>query len=648
MKKTDPVAGECFRRCNKDVFIPILDSRFVSLDFFVTLCPMDMNGKKVEALKKKAELMPTEPGVYQFIGEGGKIIYIGKAKNIRKRLMSYFVSGRDDNVKQKIMLGKARDIKHIVTPNESDALLLENNLIKKHQPKYNVLLKDDKTFPWICVKNEHFPRVFLTRKKSDDGSKYFGPFTSISIVNMILEFIKQLYPLRSCRLTLSPEAIAKKKYSVCLEYHIGNCKGPCEGLQSETEYFELLLQVISIIRGNAGDIAELFKKRMSDSARQLDFEDAQNLKDTIAKIENYQSKSVVVHPSINNVDVFSILFDNDIAYGNFLRVVKGSVIQTYTLEMKSNVEEEKEALLGTLIAEVRRNIGSLSHEIIVPFPPDIELSRKSFIVPKKGDKLKLLELSERNAKAYRVERLRHLEMTDPDKHADRILKLIRSDLNLSKLPRRIECFDNSNIQGTNPVAACVVFINAKPAKREYRHFNVKTVVGADDFATMSEIIYRRYLRLTEEKLPLPQLIVIDGGKGQLNAAVQSLEKLGLTERIPILGLAKRLEEIYFPGDDIPLHLNKNSETLKVLMHIRDEAHRFGITFHRRKRSAAFITSELIGIRGVGETSARKLLREFKTVSAIKLLSAEEMSRIVGIRIANLIRAYFDGEKEQNQ
>jgi excinuclease ABC subunit C len=463
---------------------------------------------------------------------------------------------------------------------------------------------------------------------------------------MLLELIKQLYPLRSCRMSLSPDSIAKKKYSVCLEYHLGNCKGPCEGLQNERQYFDLLVQAIDIIRGNADEIALLFKTRMKEAAQRLDFEEAQNLKEAIAKIENYQSKSVIVHPSIHNVDVFSLLFDNEVAYGNFLRVVKGSVIQSYTMEMKINIEEEKDVLLGTFIAEIRRSMGELSHEIIVPFLPDIEASRASFVVPRKGDKLKLLELSERNAKACRVEHLKHLETTEPEKHTDRILRLIQRDLHLEKLPRRIECFDNSNIQGTNPVAACVVFINAKPAKREYRHFNVKTVVGADDFATMSEIIYRRYFRMIEENLPLPQLIVIDGGKGQLNAAVQSLEKLELAGRIPILGLAKRLEEIYFPGDNIPLHLSKNSETLKILMHIRDEAHRFGITFHRQKRSAAFITSELTNIKGVGATSARKLMREFKTVSAIKLLSAEEMAPFAGIRIARLIRAYFDNQNRQ--
>ncbi|MDR2466102.1 MAG: excinuclease ABC subunit UvrC [Prevotellaceae bacterium] len=606
-----------------------------------------MDDKKIEELRKKAEIMPTEAGVYQFIGEGGKIIYVGKAKNIRKRLMSYFLSGRDENAKQKAMLGKARNIKAVITPNEADALLLENNLIKKYQPKYNVLLKDGKTFPWICIKKERFPRIFLTRQKVEDGSKYFGPYTSITIVNALLELIKQLYPLRSCHLQLAPDSIAKKKHSVCLEYHIGNCRGPCEGLQSERQYFDLLAQVIDIIRGNADEIAQLFKSKMDEAARRLDFEEAQSLKDAITKIEIYQSRSVVVNPAINNVDVFSLLLDNDVAYGNFLRVAKGAIVQSYTLEMKTNIEEEKDVLLGTFIAEIRRNMGELSEEIVVPFLPDIATSRATFVIPQKGDKLKLLELSERNAKAYRVERLKLLETAEPEKHYDKVLRLIQRDLRLDKLPRRIECFDNSNIQGTNPVAACVVFVNAKPAKREYRHFNVKTVVGADDFATMSEIIYRRYSRLIDENLPLPQLIVIDGGKGQLNAAVQSLEKLELVGRIPILGLAKRLEEIYFPGDDIPLHLNKNSETLKLLMHIRDEAHRFGITFHRQKRSAAFISSELSDIKGVGEASARKLMQEFKTVSAIKLLSAEEMTPVVGARIAKLIRQYFDNEKNNN-
>jgi excinuclease ABC subunit C len=603
-----------------------------------------MQNEERDKIREKVRMLPNEPGIYQFFDVSGKIIYVGKAKNLRKRVTSYFLAKAENNRKLQIMVKKIADIQHIVTLSESDALLLENNMIKKYQPRYNILLKDDKTYPWICIVNEPFPRIFLTRRKLKDGSKYFGPYTSVITVKMLLDLIRHTYPIRTCRLNLAPEAIANKKYSVCLEYHIGNCKGPCISLQQENEYMETLSQAIKIIKGNTGEALEILTSRMNKAAKNLNFEEAQSLKEKLQRLEHYQSRSVIVSPSINNIDVFSLICEKDIAYSNFMRVVNGAVVQACTLEIKLGIEEEKESLLSMVIAEMQQRMEILSHELIVPFKPDTEINNKIYTVPQKGDKLELLKLSEKNVRAYRVEKLKHLEKTDPEKHTDRILNIIKSDLHLTKLPRRIECFDNSNIQGTNPVAACVVFINAKPAKKEYRRFNVKTVDGPDDFASMQEIVFRRYSRALREKTQLPNLIVIDGGKGQLNAALQSLKKLKLDEKIPILGLAKRLEEIYFPNDNIPLHLNKNSETLNRLMQIRDEAHRFGITFHRDKRSAGFIKSELREIKGVGEATANKLMVEFKTVSAVKKASQEELSGIVGKHLAELIFNHFNSKK----
>ncbi|MDR2382438.1 MAG: excinuclease ABC subunit UvrC [Prevotellaceae bacterium] len=596
--------------------------------------------KKVET---KVKLLPDEPGVYQFIDVDGNIIYVGKAKNLRKRVSSYFVTKADREIKSQIMVKKIADIQHVITLSESDALLLENNMIKQYQPRYNVLLKDDKTYPWICVTDEHFPRMFLTRNKSKDGSKYFGPYTSVTTVKILLDLVTRIYPIRTCRLNLSPGLIASNKYAVCLEYHLGNCKGPCVNLQQEDDYLESFAQAINIIKGNTGEVLKELTNKMNESANKLNFEEAQLFKDKLQRLENYQSKSVIVSPSINNVDVFSLICEGNVAYSNFMRVVNGAVVQAHTMELKLGIEEEKEALLSMVIAEMIQRLENLSHELIVPFKPDIEIKNKMYTIPLRGDKLALLRLSEKNVKAYRLEKLKHLEKTDPEKHTDRILNVIKSDLHLKKLPRRIECFDNSNIQGTNPVAACVVFIDAKPAKKEYRRFNVKTVEGPDDYASMEEIVFRRYSRMLREKAQLPNLIVIDGGKGQLNAAVKSLKKLNLYGKIPVLGLAKRLEEIYFPNDNIPLHLNKNSETLKTLMQIRDEAHRFGITFHRNKRSAEFIKSELTEIKGVGKTSINKLMLEMKTVSAIKNASKEELSHIVGKHVAELIFSHFDSK-----
>jgi excinuclease ABC subunit C len=600
--------------------------------------------KESEKIKETVKLLPREPGVYQFYDVLGKIIYVGKAKNLRKRVSSYFLAKAKRDMKLQVMVKKIDDIQHTVTLNESDALLLENNMIKKYQPRYNVLLKDDKTYPWICVTNETFPRIFLTRSKLKDGSKYYGPYTSVATVKILLDLIKHTYPMRTCRLNLSATSIANKKYSVCLEYHLGNCKAPCINLQQEDEYMESVVQAINIIKGNTGDVLKSLTDRMNEAAQKLDFEEAQSLKEKLQRVESYQSKSVIVNSSINNIDVFSLICEHNMAYSNFMRVVNGAIVQVHTLELKLAIEEDKESLLSMVIIEMMQRLEVLSHEIIVPFKPDTELEGKIYTVPLRGDKLALLRLSEKNVRTYRMEKLKHLAKIDPEKHADRILGIIKTDLHLPKLPRRIECFDNSNIQGSNPVAACVVFVNANPAKKEYRRFNVKTVEGPDDFASMREIVYRRYNRLLRERMPLPHLIVIDGGKGQLSAAVESLKKLNLFGKIPILGLAKRLEEIYFPNDSTPLHLNKNSETLKVLMRIRDEAHRFGITFHRDKRSAGFIKSELNKIKGVGEATVNKLMVELKTISAVKNAPKEELTAIVGKHLAELIYNYFNAKK----
>ncbi|MDR1584452.1 MAG: excinuclease ABC subunit UvrC [Prevotellaceae bacterium] len=595
-------------------------------------------------IKEKIRLLPNEPGIYQFFDASKRIIYVGKAKNLRKRVASYFIARTDNNVRLQVMIKKIDDIQHTITVSESDALLLENSMIKKYQPQYNVLLKDDKTYPWICVTNERFPRMLLTRTKQKDGSKYFGPYTSVTAVKTLLDLIKRIYPIRTCRLNLSPESIANKSHHVCLEYHIGNCRGPCANRQSEEDYMESLLQATNIIKGDTMKVLRTLTRNMREAAIKWNFEEAQLIKEKLQRLERYQSKSVVVSPSVNNVDVFSLICEKSIAYSNFMRVINGAVIQVHTLEMKLVIEEDKKTLLSIAIAEMMQRVESLSNELIVPFKPDVELKSRTYTVPLKGDKLALLKLSEKNVRAYRMEKLKHLERIDPERHTDRILNIIKSDLFLPNLPYRIECFDNSNIQGTNPVAACVVFINARPAKREYRHFVIKTVEGPDDFASMQEIVYRRYQRVLCEKSQLPNLIVIDGGKGQLNAAVESLKRLQLYGKIPVLGLAKRLEEIYFPNDNIPLYLNKNSETLRILMYIRDEAHRFGIVFHRNRRSANFIKSELKTIKGIGNITATKLLVEFKTVLAIKKATKEALENVIGKHMAEVVFNYFNTKK----
>ena len=589
-------------------------------------------------IKIQLSTLPSSPGVYQFYDSNDKILYVGKAKDLKKRVSSYF-SKTHEVGKTRVLVKKIRDIKHIVVATESDALLLENNLIKKYQPRYNVLLKDDKTYPWICIKNERFPRIFPTRRHIKDGSEYFGPYTSMKTVKTLLELIKSVYPLRTCNYDLSQEKIEAGKYKVCLEYHLGNCKGPCEGYQSQEEYHKEIQDIREIIKGNFKSSLQYFKNQMKTYAEEMRFEEAQQIKDKIEVLENYEVKTTIVNPNINNVDVFSIVSDDLYAYVNFLQISHGSIVRSHTLEIKKKLDEEDQDLLALAIVEIRQRFSSFSRELYVPFEVTTEPGLK-VTVPKMGDKKKILELSERNAKYFRQERFKQEKIIDPNRHANRIMAQMQKDLRLSEEPRHIECFDNSNIQGTNPVAACVVFKDGKPSKKDYRHFNIKTVDGPDDFASMEEVVFRRYKRLLNEAEPLPQLIVIDGGKGQLSSALKSLDLLGLRGKIAIIGIAKRLEEIYFPGDSIPLYLDKKSESLKIIQQLRNEAHRFGITFHRNKRSKGAINSELEGIEGIGEKTAQDLLKTFKSVKRIKEASVEDLAKTVGASKAKKIYEKF--------
>jgi excinuclease ABC subunit C len=579
-------------------------------------------------LKKVVSLLPELPGIYQYFNSEGKIIYVGKAKNLRKRVSSYFTKQHIDR-KTAVLVNKIAEIRHIVLESEEDALLLENNFIKKYQPRYNVLLKDDKSFPWICVKNERFPRVYYTRNVIRDGSSYYGPYTSVQMVKTILDVIRRLFPLRNCTLNLSRSNIEKKKFKVCLEYFIGNCKGPCEGLQLEEEYNENIRQIKEILKGNLTSVMSHLKEVMSKLASEYKFEAAELVKSKLNILENYKSKSSVVSSSISNVDVFSYDEDDSSAYINFFKVVDGAIVQAQTLEMKKRLDERREDLLSLGIVEIRQNLNSNSQEIIIPFPIEVDLRGIRMTVPRKGEKLKLLELSEKNVKFYILEKRKQYSLKTPESRTSSILARIKQDLRLNEIPVHIECFDNSNIQGDFPVASCVVFRDAKPFKKEYRHFNIKTVEGPNDFASMEEIIYRRYKRLVDERQNLPQLIVIDGGKGQLGSAVNSLERLNLNGKIPVIGIAKKLEEIYYPNDPVPLYLDKNSETMRVLQHLRNEAHRFGITFHRNKRSNKFLISELEYVPGIGEKTIETLIKKFKSVKRLKEISFEEMAAEIG-------------------
>lgn len=590
------------------------------------------------SLKLQLSTLPDGPGVYQFYDIDDKILYVGKAKNLKKRVTSYF-SKKHEIGKTRVLVKKIISIKHIVVPTESDALLLENNLIKKYKPRYNVLLKDDKSYPWICIKNERFPRIFQTRRHIKDGSEYFGPYTSVKTVRILLDLIKSVYPLRTCNYDLSQEKIDAGKYKVCLEYHLGNCKGPCEGFQNLEEYQKQIEDIREIIKGNFKSSIHYFKNQMKIFAEEMRYEEAHKIKEKVEVLENYQVKTTIVNPKINNVDVFSIISDEAFAYVNFLQLSHGSIIRSHTLEIKKKLDESDPELLELAIVEIRQRFNSFSKEIYVPFLVDVESDLK-ITVPKLGDKKRILDLSERNAKFYRQERFNQIKIIDPDRHTNRIMAQMKKDLRLSVEPRHIECFDNSNIQGTNPVAACVVFKDGKPSKKDYRKFNIKTVIGPDDFASMEEVVFRRYKRLLEEDEPLPQLIVIDGGKGQLSSALKSLDILGLRGKIAIIGIAKRLEEIYFPGDSIPLYLDKKSESLKIIQQLRNEAHRFGITFHRTLRSKGAINSELEGIKGIGEKTMEDLLKIFKSVKRIKEASLEELTETIGLSKAKKIYKTF--------
>lgn len=582
--------------------------------------------------------LPESPGVYQFYDKDNKLLYVGKAKNLKKRVNSYFTKSHDSR-RIAVMVKKIVAIKHIVVKTEADALLLENNLIKTRRPRFNVMLRDDKTYPWLCIKKERFPRVFLTRKVIKDGSEYYGPFPSLRTIKTLLSLIKDVYQIRTCNYDLSAHKVEGGKYKVCLEYHLGNCLGPCEAYQSEEEYNTQIESVRQIVKGNFQSSLKAFRLQMKALAEDLRFEDAERIRKKISSLENYQSKSTVVNPKISNVDVFSIISDESYGYVNFLQVVNGAIIRSHTLEIKKRLDEDDKTLLELGIIEIRQLFSASSNCIYVPF--HVDLGEHIHIeIPKLGDKKSLVELSQRNAKFFRMERFKTMKIVDPERHTKRLMTQMQSDLRLPSPPVHIECFDNSNIQGTNPVAACVVFRHGKAFKKDYRKFNIKTVEGPDDFASMEEVVHRRYKRLLEEDESLPQLIVIDGGKGQLSSAVKALDRLGLRGKISIIGIAKRLEEIYFPEDKFPLYLDKKSETLKVIQQLRNEAHRFGITFHRQKRSKQAIDSELQHIDGIGEKTALQLLKEFRSVKRVKNASEEQIANIIGQAKAKLITNYF--------
>ena len=585
-----------------------------------------------------------KPGIYKFYDDTGTIIYVGKAKNLKKRVSSYFHKEKKESGKINVLVKKISDIHYTVVDTEFDALLLENNLIKELQPRYNVLLKDDKTYPWICIKKERFPRIFQTRNMIKDGSSYFGPYASVKMLNMLLDLIHQLFPIRNCNFLLTPENINAGKFRVCLEYHIHNCNGPCEAKQSEEDYNLNISHIHDILKGNINTVMKQLNVLMKKYSEELQYEKAQVVKEKIELMEKYQSKSTMVNPAISNVDVFSVVSNETHGYVNFLKVIDGAIIQTHSVEIKKKLEEPDEELLSLTMIEFRERFGSDSKEVIVPFSPETPIPGVVYTIPQKGDKKQLLDLSIRNARYYMIDKQKRKELIDPERHSKRILAQAMKDLRLKELPNHIECFDNSNIQGSFPVAAMVVFKNGRPAKKDYRHFNIKTVEGPNDFASMEEVVFRRYKRMLEENQALPQLIIVDGGKGQLSSALKSLEKLGLRGKIGIIGIAKKLEEIYYPGDTLPLYLDKKSETLKLIQQLRDEAHRFGITHHRNKREKALISSQLENIENIGEKTILTLLRKFKSVNNIKVSTLEELQKVAGKSKGKIIFDYFKKEK----
>ncbi len=603
--------------------------------------------KTTENISSVLKNIPNDPGIYQFFNKDGQIIYVGKAKDLKKRVHSYFVKTSHDSAKTSILVKHIADIRYMVVETEEDALLLENSLIKKHQPRYNVLLKDDKTFPWICIKKERFPRIFYTRRYIRDGSSYFGPYTSMKMVSTLIELISGIFKLRNCNYVLSAENIEKQKFRVCLEYHVGNCRGPCEGLQHEDDYNESISQIREILKGNIHTVIRYLEAVMEKHADNYAYEAAQEVKDKIALLENYRSKSVVVNPSIHNVDVFTIIEKPRSAFVNFLKINNGSIIQAHTVELKKKLDEPVSELLSIAVSDLRLRYHSDAREVLVNLEPLESIPGVTFIVPKIGDKKHLVSLSLKNLFYYiREQEARH-DQLDPEHKTERIMNQMMVDLRMKDQPRHIECFDNSNFQGSFPVAAVSVFRNGKPSKKEYRHFNIKTVEGPDDFASMEEVIFRRYRRSLEEGESLPQLIVIDGGKGQLSSAVSSLKKLKIYGKVTIIGIAKKLEEIYFPGDSVPVYLDKKGETLRIIQQLRDEVHRFGITHHRNRRSKAFTASRLSDIKGVGEQTATRLLRHFKSFKKVKEASMEELVQIAGNSKARIIFENLHSGNENN-
>lgn len=593
-----------------------------------------------EHIQTLLKIIPDSPGVYQYFDKDEKLIYVGKAKSLKKRVSSYFTKDKYDSRKTAILVRQIKDIKFIVVGTELDALLLENNLIKEYQPKYNVLLKDDKTFPWICIKKEPYPRIFPTRRVVKDGSQYFGPYANVKMMHTLLELVRQLYPLRTCNLNLTQENIRADKFKVCLEYHIGNCKGPCIGKQTEADYELAIQNIRKIIKGNIREVREHLHVLMNEFAAKLEFEDAQLIKEKLTILEKFTSKSAVVSPVISDADVFSIVSDVKSAYVNYMKVIEGAIVQAHTIELKKKLDETDEELLEMAVIELSQRFASDAKEYIVPFELELEIPGVKITVPQRGDRSTLLKLSQRNALTYKRDKDKQTEILDPERNVTRIMEQMQKDLRMKEQPRHIECFDNSNIQGDHAVAAMVCFRNGKPHKSDYRHFNIKTVVGPDDFASMEEVVYRRYKRMLEEGIPLPQLIVIDGGKGQLSSAVKSLDQLGLRGKITIIGIAKKLEEIYFPGDSVPLYIDKRSETLKIIQHARNEAHRFGITHHRNKRAKATVKSELTDIKGISYKSSQQLLWKFRSVKKVKEASEEELAEAVGKAKARIVFEHF--------
>lgn len=596
--------------------------------------------QKTEHIELILRTLPDSPGVYQYFDEHAKIIYVGKAKNLKKRVNSYF-NKHDLDGKTRMLVRKIHDIQYIVVSTEMDALLLENNLIKKYQPRYNIQLKDDKTYPWICVKNEPFPRIFSTRRVIKDGSKYYGPYPSGRMMHALLDLIKRLYPLRSCALDLSENAIKNRSYKVCLEYHIGNCKGPCESKQHVSEYNQYIDDIHNILKGNISSVIKKINVLMQQEAEEYRFEEAQLLKEKCDLLEHYKSKSTVVSPTVTEVDVFTVLDDDRSFFVNYLVIKSGAIIHGFTSEIKKKLNESYDEIVGFVLPELRERFQSGSNEVVVEVIPDISIEGIYFFVPQRGDKKELLQLSLRNTKAYRFDKLKQQKIKDPEAHKNRILTQIQKDFRLKELPVHIECFDNSNFQGTNAVSACVVFKDGKPSTKDYRHFTIQTVDGPDDFASMKEAVYRRYKRMLDEEQSLPQLVVIDGGKGQLSASLKALDELGLRGKLPIVGIAKRLEEIFFPGDSLPLYLDKRSESLKVIQHMRNEAHRFGITHHRNKRSKNALVSELTQIKGIGPKTYEELMTHFKSVKRIKEASIESLISAVGEAKGHIVYAYFN-------